>query len=65
MGVHLHPYFVYASCEGYGENAHLRRLAKAFIVGLYDVCQNLVNLPNSNTFVPGTFVQKFMSDTCN
>ena len=27
LGVYLHPNFVYASCEGYGENAHLCRLA--------------------------------------
>ena len=27
LGVSLHLYFVYANCEGYGENAHLRRLA--------------------------------------
>ena len=26
LGVYLHPNFVYASCEGYGENAHLCRL---------------------------------------
>ena len=42
LGVYLHPYFVYASCEGYGENAHLCRLARAFIVGLYDMCHNLL-----------------------
>ena len=42
LGVYLHPYFVYASCDGYGENAHLCRLARAFIVGLYDMCHNLV-----------------------
>ena len=65
MGVYLHPYFVYASCEGFGENAHLCRLAWAFIVGLYDMCQNLVSLPNNITFVPGTFVQKLMRDTCD
>ena len=27
MGVYLHPYSAYASFEGYGENAHLCRLA--------------------------------------
>ena len=27
LGVYLHPNFVYASCEGYGENAHLCRPA--------------------------------------
>ena len=37
-GIYLHPYFVYASYEGYGEDAHLRRLAWAFIAGLYDMC---------------------------
>ena len=42
LGVYLHPCFVYASCEGYGENAHLCRLARAFIVGLYDMCHNLM-----------------------
>ena len=42
LGVYLHPYFVYDSCEGYGENAHLCRLARAFIVGLYDMCHNLL-----------------------
>ena len=25
--LHLQPYFVYASCEGSGESAHMRRLA--------------------------------------
>ena len=39
LGVSLHSYFVYANCEGYGENAHLRRLAWAFIAGLYDMCE--------------------------
>ena len=38
----VYPYFVYASFEGYGENAHLCRLARAFIAGLYDMCHNLV-----------------------
>ena len=38
LGVSLHLYFVYANCEGYGENAHLRRLALAFIAGLYATC---------------------------
>ena len=33
-------------------------LAWAFIFGLYDMCQNLVSLPNNITFVHGTFVQK-------
>ena len=42
LGVYLHPYFVYASCDGYGENAYFCRLARAFIVGLYDMCHNLV-----------------------
>ena len=27
LSVSLHSYFVYANCEDYGENAHLRRLA--------------------------------------
>ena len=62
MGVYLHPFFVYASCEGYGENAHC---VCAFIVGLYDVCQYLVSLPNNITFVPGKFVQKLIRDTCD
>ena len=26
LSLHLHPYFVYASSEGSGESAHLRRL---------------------------------------
>ena len=42
LGVYLHPYFVYASCDGYGENVYLCRLARAVIVGLYDMCHNLV-----------------------
>ena len=57
LGVYLHPYFVYANCEGYGENAHLCRL--------YDMCQNLVSLPINISFVPGRFVQKLMRDTCD
>ena len=65
LGVYLHPYFVYASCEGYGENAHLCRLACAFIVGLYDMCQNLMILHINISFVPGRFVQKLMRDTCD
>ena len=27
FGLHLHPYFVYASSDGSGESAHLRRHA--------------------------------------
>ena len=27
LGLHLHPYFVYASSEGSGESARMRRLA--------------------------------------
>ena len=65
LGIYLHPYFVYARCEGYGEDAHLRRLAWAFIAGLYDMCSNYVSLPNSITFVPGKSVQKLMRDTCD
>ena len=42
LGVYLHPYFVYASCDGYGEIALLCRLARVFIVWLYDMCHNLV-----------------------
>ena len=54
---------MYASCEGYGENAHLCRHARAFIAGLYDKYSNLVSLPNNMTFVPGKSVQKLTRDT--
>ena len=62
LGVYLHPYFVYASCEGYGENAYLCRHTRAFIAGLYDKYSNLVSLPNNMTFVPGMSVQKLTRD---
>ena len=54
---------MYANCEGYGENAHLRRLALAFIAGLYAMCYNLVSLPNNITFMPGKSMQKLMRGT--
>ena len=49
---------MYASCEGYGENAHLCRHARAFTARLYDKYSNLVSLPNNMTFV-----QKLTRDT--
>ena len=30
MHFNLHPYFVYASIEGYGKSAHIHKLACAF-----------------------------------
>ena len=54
---------MYASCEGYGENARLCRHTRAFIAGLYDKYSNLVSLPNNMTFVPGKSVQKLTRDT--
>ena len=54
---------MYASCEGYSENAHLCRHARAFIAGLYDKYSNLVSLPSNMTFVPGKSVQKLTRDT--
>ena len=56
---------MYANCEGYGENAHLRRLALAFIAGLWAMCYNLVSLHNNVTFMPGKSVQKLMRGTCD
>ena len=32
LSLHLNPYFVYASSEGSGESAHVRKLAEAFTV---------------------------------
>ena len=31
LSMHLHPFYVYASSEGYDESAHMRRLALAFV----------------------------------
>ena len=46
LGLHLHPYFVYACSEGSGESAHLRRLAWGFVAGQCDKYQHCMCLLN-------------------
>ena len=41
LSLHLYPYFLYASSEGSGESAHMRRLAWAFTARWYDKYRNL------------------------
>ena len=45
LSLHLHPYFMYASSEGSGESAHMRRLAWAFAARWRDKYRKLVHWP--------------------
>ena len=42
LSVHLHSYLAYASNEGSGESAYLRRLARAFVVQQCDTYRCLM-----------------------
>ena len=63
LGVYLHPYFVYASWEGYGENAHLCRLTRASLLG-YMICAiiscEFVTFPLVSWVRCGTWLYRFL-----
>ena len=66
MSLHLNPYFGYASIEGSGEAAHLRRFACAFSRkgGKYQHLMSLLiflDTVNSEIFVRGLFSRNFAS----
>ena len=45
LGLNLYPYLVYASSEGSGESAHLRRLTRAFTARQGNKYQHLMYKP--------------------